>query len=197
MIIEAVDQSLEVNRDAVQVVVDGFRGFTLLANRILIDEGVGNDDGEGNLDLPPGAWLNLYRYLRALRRIEEEVGASVLQSAGQTIPKHARFPPTVVDIYSALASLDVAYHMNHRKDGRVLFDPAHGVIGDYIGNYLYRRTKGDSKVELVSDTPYACPYDLGIVQGLAQRYQPTAKVAHGPGCRSKGGQNCTYVINVA
>jgi hypothetical protein len=158
---------------------------------------MGRDDGEGNLVLPPGDWLSLYQYLRALRRIEKEVGASVLLAAGQTVPKYAQFPPSIVDAYGALESMDIAYYMNHRKNGQALFNPASGTIEDDIGHYVYRGKKGDARVEIVSDTPYPCPYDNGIILGLAQRYQPKAKVTHGSECRSKDGEKCTYVVTLA
>jgi hypothetical protein len=192
--IEQVDPKLEINREGVTVVTDGFRGFTLLAHQIMIEEGVGTDDGEGNLVLPPGAWLTLRKYLLALRRIEQEVGATVLRDAGQTVPKHAQLPPTIVDIYSGLGSLDIAYHMNHRKFGKPLFDPSTGTVDEGIGHYYFKGKQGDSKVEVNSDTPYPCAYDHGIVIGMSQRFKPNSQVTHGPSCRGKGAASCTYAV---
>jgi len=194
MKIEQVEPDMEINRTGVEVVVDGFRGFTLLAHQIMIAEGVGTDDGEGNLVLPPGAWLNLRNYLKSLRRIAQEIGSQVLIDGGQTVPKHANLPPTITDIHSALGSLDIAYHMNHRRNGQTLFNPATGAMSEGIGHYRVTPKQGESKIEIVSDTPYPCGYDRGVVLGMAQRFKPPAQVAHGPACRSKGAESCTYTV---
>lgn len=193
MNVEQLDPALEVNREGVQIVVDGFRGFTLLANQIMISEGVGTDDGEGNLVLPKGAWLNLRSYLKALRRIEQEFGGQVLRDGGQTVPKHVQLPPQITDIYSMLSTSDIAYHMNHRKSGELLFNPATGEMKEGIGHYVYQKV-ADKKITITSDVPYPCAYDHGILIGMAQRFQPNAQVVHGPTCRSKGAANCTYTI---
>lgn len=194
MKIEELDPQLEVNREGAQILLDGFKGFTLLANQIMIAEGVGTDDGEGNLVLPAGAWLNLRSYLKALRRVEQEVGAMVVRDGGQTVPKYVKLPPSITDIYSALGSLDVAYHMNHRKHGEELFNPATGVMKEGIGHYQYQGKPGETKIVITSDVPYPCPYDHGIIMGMAQRFKANAQVAHGPTCRSKGAASCTYTV---
>lgn len=194
MNIEQVEPDIEINRTGVEVVVDGFRGFTLLAHQIMIAEGVGTDDGEGTLVLPKGAWLNLRKYLKSLRRIEQEIGSQVLVDGGQTVPKHANLPPTITDIHSALGSLDIAYHMNHRRHGETLFNPANGTMTEGIGHYRFNAKPGESKIEIVTDTPYPCAYDKGVVLGMAQRFKSNAQLAHGPACRSKGGASCTYTL---
>lgn len=193
MRIEQVDPAIEVTRAGVKVVVDGFRGFTLLAHEIMISEGMGSDDGEGNLVLPAGAWLNLRKYLNALRRIEQEIGAQVLIDGGQTVIKHADFPPTITDVHSVFGSADIAYHMNHRRNGELLFNPATGAMQEGIGHWKASK-EGDRKASLTSDTPYPCGYDHGIALGMAQRFAPNARLTHGPGCRSKGAESCTYHV---
>ncbi len=191
MRIEQVDPAIEISQSGVAVVVDGFRGFTLLAHEIMISEGLGRGDGEGNLVLPPGEWVNLRKYLNALKRIQQEIGSQVLTDAGQTVIKHASFPPAITDVHSVFSSANIAYHMNHRLGGEVLFNPATGVIMEGIGNWKASRD-GDRKASLTSDTPYPCGYDQGIVIGMAQRFAPNARITHGPGCRSKGAETCTY-----
>lgn len=194
MDIEQVDPELEVNRESIKVVADGFRGFTLLANQIMSEEGVGADDGMGHLLLPVDSWPQLRRYVKSLQRIGKEVGQKVLMDAGQTTPRHAQLPPNITDIYSGLGLLDVAYHMNHRKHGKYLFDPATGQMEEGIGHYLYRGKQGDSRLEIIADTPYPCSFDKGIVLGMAQRFKPTAFITHGPSCRDKGAASCTYAV---
>ncbi len=44
-------------------------------------------------------------------------------------------------------------------------------------------------------TPYPCAFDEGIVTGLAQRFEPTATVAHDrKGCRKRGDPSCNYNV---
>jgi hypothetical protein len=68
-----------------------------------------------------------------------DVGPRALFQYGQHLPKYAPFPPTITDIQSAMGSMDAAYHMNHRKNGKVMFDPATGEMLEGIGHYGYRR----------------------------------------------------------
>lgn len=189
-----MDPELEVSPTSIKVISAGFRGFTLLANQILSEEGVGADDGMGQLLMPEGSWPQLRRFLKGMQRIEKEVGAKVLMDSGQTVLRYADIPPTIVDIYSALSSSDIAYHMNHRRNGKPMFDPATGQMEEGIGHYLYRGKPGDTRLEIITDTPYPCSFDRGVVQGMALRFKPTAIVTHGPSCRNKGAASCTYAV---
>jgi hypothetical protein len=45
---------------------------------------------------------------------------------GKSIPENAQFPPEINSIEAGLQAIDVAYHMNHRIDGKPLFDPKTG-----------------------------------------------------------------------
>ena len=46
-------------------------------------------------------------------------------------------PPGVNDPHGALASLNVGYHISHRKNGRVLFDASTGTIFPGMNNDVY------------------------------------------------------------
>jgi len=120
-----------------QIVLDGFGSFSVLANNILLEEGLGTNDGHGVVKFEPGSWYPLARWLKALERIGNEFGHYLLYQSGMTTPKNAVFPPTVTDIHSALRCIDIAYHMNHAAHGESMFNPGTGQMGEGIGHYVY------------------------------------------------------------
>ena len=47
------------------------------------------------------------------------------------------FPPEINDVESAVRSIDIAFHLNQRKNGVVMYDPATGVMleGSYSTSF--------------------------------------------------------------
>ncbi len=179
-----------------QIVIDGFGSFTLIANRILLEEGLGSDDGTGAVRFEPGAWYPLELWLKALERIGNEFGHVLLFQSGMTTPKNAVFPPTVTDIHSGLKCIDVAYHMNHAVKGESMFNPGTGEMRDGIGHYGYSHTPGKNLITMDSSTPYPCDFDRGIIIAMAQRFQPSATILHDASrpCRKHGAASCAYHV---
>jgi hypothetical protein len=108
----------------------------------------------------------------------------------------AFMPPHITNIEAALTTIDMAYHMNHRKNGVAMFDPKSGRITDGIGHYTYKKTPDKNRAEIICDDVYPCDFDMGIVTGMAKRYVPTAKCSHlaEGGCRRNNNRSCTYVV---
>ena len=178
----------------VPVTVKGFGAFKLLAAQYLAAEGIGQLDTEGDIKVNPDDWFNLDAYLRAFEKIKREVAPTVLKDSGQYVIDEARLPPTVNDITSGLGSLDVAYHLNHMKGGKPMFDLTNGKMEEGIGHFLFK-PEGANKALVICDTPYPCEFDEGVVKGMAKRFRPTASISHDPkSCRNRGGANCTYVV---
>jgi hypothetical protein len=178
-----------------QIVIDGFGTFSLLASKLLLEEGLGVMDRNGMLKFEPGGWYPLNRWLNALERIKKEFGELLLFQSGQTTPRNAVFPPTVTDIHSALKCIDVAYHMNHAAYGEPMFNPGTGAMSEGIGHYVYSHVAGNKQISIESSTPYPCDFDRGIVIAMAQRFQPTAALTHDTRrCRQHGNATCVYHI---
>jgi hypothetical protein len=179
-----------------QSIVDGFGNFSLLGNRFLLNEGLGTSvGGDGSITFQKDQWYPLAAFLRAFERIGKEFGAYVQHQVGLAIPKHAPFPPTVVNIDTAIQAIDVAYHMNHAIKGVPLFSPATGQKTERIGSYGYERQEGKKLIVSKVTTPYPCPFDEGILASMAQRFEKTSSVKHVPGaCRSRGNTHCIYHI---
>ena len=173
----ALARNVEVNGQTVLSVVDGMGAFRNLAVEILKRHGIA--------DPKPDTWYGQQSWLDAFKEIFERVGKSTLVQIGQKIPENAKFPPEIDSIEKALASVDVAYHLNHR--------------GGEIGHYSFSKL-GRSAAKMVCANPYPCEFDQGLVKSVAKRFLPpgkTAVVAHDDAqpCRRKGGASCTYLVN--
>jgi hypothetical protein len=122
------------------------------------------------------------------------VGQNTMFEIGRSIPRHAVFPPNINDAFSALASANVAYHMNHRKNGRPMLDPATGSMQSRIGEFRIVSKPGAKPVVVESDNVYPCELRHGLLSTLAARFEPRAIVDHAAErCQKRGAAACTYV----
>ena len=188
---KALNPDVMVNGQTVLAIANGMgvmrrMGLDILAQNRIVDP-------------RPEGWYPQQDWLDAFRQIAERVGPHTLHAIGKSIPENAEFPPHIDDIHKALASIDVAYHMNHSLYGEPLFDPASGQLREGIGHYHYRRL-GDREAELVCDNPYPCGFDKGIIEAMGRRFKPEdaffVSVAHDTtqGCREHGAESCTYRV---
>lgn len=185
----AIEPSAEVNGQTVLSVVKGMGKFSNLAKEILERNGIQNPT--------PGEWYLQQNWLNAFKEISENVGEFTLKGIGRTIPENADWPPHVNSIESALASIDVAYHMNHRIHGEVLFNPQTGELKEGIGHYRFEKT-GEREITMICDNPYPCAFDMGIIESAAQKFKTAdARLIiqeTGEECRKKNEDKCTYSI---
>jgi len=189
------EEGIEAYGASIDAIVDAFKLFPSVALKRLVAFGIGTTKGK-DVVVERDAWYPLDRWLSAFESIANEVGPRGLFQYGQHLPKYAPFPPSVVDIRSAMASIDVAYHMNHRKKGRIMFDPATGQMTEGIGHYGYRSAPTEKKIISVCENPYPCDFDRGIITSLAARFEKQSRVAHDDKapCRKNGADSCTYVV---
>jgi hypothetical protein len=190
-----IESGIEAYGMSVDAFVDAFKLFPSIALKKLVSHGVGTVNAKGEIVIERDSWYPLGNMLAAVEGIATNVGPRALFQMGQHVPKHAPFPPTITDIRSGLASLDAAYHMNHRKNGKPMFDQATGRKMSGIGHYVTTDT-GPRKITVVCDNPYPCDFDRGIIAGVAQRFERAAKVTHDDHatCRKSGADSCTYHI---
>jgi hypothetical protein len=186
-------RGLEVFGGSLVAVYDGFGPHTEIATRIMIDRGLIGRGSDGKFAIDPGRWYPMRSWIETLCAIEREVGPNIMFNVGKNVPKYARFPPTITDITSLLTSTDVAYHMNHRKDGKLMFDSATGSMIEGIGHYRSRRIIDKNEIVTVINSPYPCEFDRGLLTALANRFEPQAKTVHIEGsCRKIGRNLCRY-----
>ncbi|MBT8225353.1 MAG: hypothetical protein HKP61_23195 [Dactylosporangium sp.] len=159
-------------------IVAGMGAFTSRALKVLAASGI--------QDPQAGQWYSQQAWLDAFQKLGEQLGPNTLIMIGKTIPENAKFPPNINSIETALASIDKAYHMNHR--------------GGEIGSYKVVSSQPKS-ARMVCENPYPCDFDRGIVLGTATKYKPATsgavRVSHDDTqpCRKKGARSCTYQID--
>ena len=188
----AFNKEVEVNGQTVLSVVDGMGAFRSQAIKILKENGI--DDPVPEKWYPQQSWLN------AFRQIHEHLGEKTLHSIGKKIPENAKFPPEIDDIFKALAAIDVAYHMNHRLQGKVMFDPGTGTMTEGIGHYKAEKID-DRRVRMVCNNPYPSEFDRGIILAMAQKFMPRdakiikAELDPDKPTRKKDADSCTYIVS--
>jgi len=190
------EPGIEVSGESLGAIVEGFRKYPTVAMKYLVKHGVLKSQGGKPPTVDRSAWYPLEEWLSAYEGIAKEVGVNSLYGIGRSIPENAVFPPQVKDIHSAIGSIDVAYHMNHRKKGVVMFNPENGEMLEGIGHYGYKAVPNENRIVCVCENPYPCDFDRGIVSAMASRFEASAKTVHDneAECRKKGAETCTYIV---
>ena len=189
-------EGIEMNGALLEAHVKAFHLFPSRALSLLAQNGIGTKRPDGQVAIDYSRWYPLDAWLKAFDAILESVGPNVVFNIGEEVPKHAQLPPDVKDVHGSIRAVDVGYHMNHRKQGRIMFDPATGNMTEGIGHYGYE-SKGPRKIVSVCENPFPCPFDRGVITCFARKFEPGALVTHmdvGP-CRAKGGPSCSYTIS--
>jgi len=190
------EDGIEVSGENIGATLDGFKKYPSVALRNLLKYGIIKSQVGKEPEIDRSAWYPMKEWLSAYEGIANEVGYNSLYSIGRSIPENAIFPPSINDIYSAIASIDIAFHMNHRKNGVVMFNFETGQMLEGIGHYKYEAVPNENRIVCVCENPYPCDFDRGIVSAMATRFEAGAKTVHDPDapCRKKGADSCTYVV---
>ena len=184
-----INPDIKVNGQTILSVVDGMTAKFALS--ILAENGIKNP--------LPDNWYPQQNWLNAFKEISKKIGYGTLLLIGLKIPDNAEFPPEINNIHQALASIDVAYHMNHSLDGKLLYDVKTGEMTEGIGHYHYKKI-AKRKAEIRCNNPYPCDFDRGIIQAISRKYKPKkslfVSVEHDESvsCRKKGDSTCMYQI---
>jgi hypothetical protein len=191
-----VASGIEVDARNVANVIQAFRLVPQIAYQILTKYRLGQISPDGTFVPDPRPWWPLSSYLAALTNINEVVGTSKMLEIGKLVHRHASLPPSLHDIYSAFDAIDAAYHLNHRKDGAVMFDLASGRALEGIGHYRPKADPNGKRITVVCETPYPCDVDRGILWGFALRFEARAFVEHATAspCRKNGAASCTFAV---
>jgi hypothetical protein len=176
--------AVEIVGEGVEAFVAGFpQEFRESALEILAKHGIPSPR--------PGQYYVLQHFLDAMKEIGQKYSDQMLFRVGQQIALHAKLPPDINSLEKSLASIDVAYHMNHRA----------GEIGNYRYSCEENTGRGMNKALMVCANPYPCAFDRGVIEGFAERFKPPqcldVVVRHDDSrpCRRSGGDSCTYVIS--
>jgi hypothetical protein len=172
----AFSPNVFVNGQTVLAVTKGMGSFANLASKILERHGI--------KDVDPMQWYPQQAWLDAFEEISKSVGPRTLDQIGMSIPESAKFPPGIDTVETALASIDIAYHLNHR--------------GGEIGHYTFTKN-GEKQGVMECGNPYPCEFDHGLIRAMTKRFASSGsscKVSHDTSkpCRSNRGDSCTYLV---
>lgn len=187
---------IEVRAEAINLFLAAFDVFPSLAQKYLISRGFAKLNRDGKLQ-PARAYIPLDPWLETFDAVLADIGPNALFKIGQRIIGNPHFPVSVPGLESALRTMDVAYHMSHRKGGAPMFEPQTTKMLEGIGHYVVRRATKEKSISVECDTPYPCPLEHGMVTGVTGQVEPRAVVTHAdPGrCRQKGADRCTYLVS--
>lgn len=182
---------IEVQGHTFISLLKGLGGLRSIGETILNHQGITHFKAEN--------WYPFHNAVLAFNEIRERTGPVTLTKIGRLIPEVAIFPPDINDIFSALSVIDMAYHLNHRKNGEIMYNPKSGKMLEGIGHYQYVKI-AENKIEMHCDTPYPCDFDLGIIEAMANKYKPKDAVVrlthtNNDPCRINGFEKCIYHIH--
>jgi len=149
---------------------------TGIENRLSILEKCGIHEPE------EGKWYPAQKLLDAYKFIQEYYGEMNVFLIGKVIIENAKFPP-FKNLEEGLLSINIAYHMNHRVNGKALFSPITGKTTDGIGYYkLVLFDEKARKAAMVCSNPYPTRLDVSVIQDS------------GSPMRMKGEESDTFII---
>ncbi len=184
-------EGVEVSGEAIFSFVHGLEAFHPDALGILARHGI--------VDPQPGQWFSQQAFFNAFREIADQIGVNALFSVGQHVPDNARWVEGIQSIERGLISIDIAYHLNHRLRGQVLYDEQTETMFEGIGHYRAERID-HNHLWVICENPYPCAFDKGLVSAVAERYKSRSTqivtVAHDMEheCRTRGDDSCRFII---
>lgn len=191
----AIDPGIEVAGASIGGMLDAFQQYPSIVTKYLVQFGLVSGK---QTDIDRTAWYPLNKWLETHQAIAKDVGLNSLYTVGKKVPEYVELPPEVKDIRSVFGTLNIAYHLTHRKNGVIMFDPATGVMLDGIGMVTCEfGPNNEQKLTLKFEIPYPCEFNRGLIHAFALRFEPAARVVHDNNapCRKKGGASCTYHVS--
>lgn len=187
----AFNKEVEVNKQTVMSVVNSMKVGMETRLEILKNNGIDPDKSE---------WFSQQDWLDAFREISDSLGDMNLFLIGKAIIDNAKFPP-MDNLEQALGSLNIAYHMNHRLKGIVMFNGTNGEFTSGIGSYTLKSFDSEKRTAIFyCDNPYPSKFDEGIIMQVMRRFRPYNSINQEVNLdttkesRTTGGDSCTYIL---
>ncbi len=169
--------NVEVNGETVLTTINSFPEFMRETTIEMLEKfGIKNP--------MPENWYSQKAWLDSFKEIYEKYGSNTLFEIGKKIPSNAKFPSEIDNIEKALASIDVAYNMNHRN----------GDIGFYK---LVEHNKDKRTLIMHCNNPYPCDFDRGIIIAMARKFERSVNVeldTNKPS-RKDGADDSWYIVS--
>jgi hypothetical protein len=143
-----------------------------------------------------GEWYPLHALIYAFDEIFEAGGSTALRKIGAAVSDSAKWPAGIDSLEKAIGLIDVAYHMNHRRDGKELIDSHGNIIEGGIGHDVLSMYEAERRAVYVCESFYHCDFDFGMAERLGRKFKPiTVQHDDTQPCRRLGGDTCTYLIH--
>ena len=188
---KAFNPEVEVNKQTVLSIVNSMEEGKELRLQILKDNGIDPETSE---------WFSQQAWLAAFKDIAEKLGEMNLFIIGKAIIDNAEFPP-IEGLKNGLGLIDVAYHMNHKIDETIMFNPESGSMTEGIGHYtLAEFDEVERKAIMICNNPYPSKFDEGIIMQVARRFNEhggliEVKLDPDKETRKEGAESCTYIVS--
>ncbi len=185
---KAFEKGIFVNGQTILSFANGMGRYKELGLEILADYGL--------KDIVENNWYPMQAWLDAFKNIADEIGDATLFDIGVAIPDSADFPPKIAGIEEGLQAIDIAYHLNHSKNGKdPMYNNETGEMQEGIGHYFFEKLSPNS-AKIIGDNPYPCEFDKGIITAMAHKFNPAAEVTTDNSVenRKSGGKTSTYII---
>jgi hypothetical protein len=114
-------------------------------------------------------WIPLDALLDQIEHVKNRLGESALEKMGRVIGKNLAVPEGMKTLDDAFEKINIVYHLNHRINGRIMYDSALGVMAGKIGSFSANRM-GSNDCEIESKSPYPCALNKGIIEGYVKRF---------------------------
>jgi hypothetical protein len=173
---EPLDPDAEVLGSSINSTINSFpKKGRSAAKQIYARHGIDNPTDD--------KWYPHKLNLAAMSTLYDKFGPSMLHKIGRDKPKNTAWPPDIETATDAVMSINDAYQRNHRN----------GEVGGYHAEQL-----GQSRIKLVCDNPYPCPFDEGLIEGVAFEFATGTAIINevGDECREESGERCTYEVNL-
>ena len=151
------------------------------------------------LSVDPDGWMSRDVAFKSFSFFSKLLGPNALYRMGKSVGKNILTIKLIDTFDQAVLNLDKVYHLNHRQDGKVMYDIETGEIIDTIGHYnTFKITDNEFRVEVSS--PYPCEFDRGLIEEYVRKYigNKDVHVRHKPGspCKKNGMDICSYTITI-
>lgn len=182
---------IEVKGDAVLGFVHSMKMGTEIRSEILRKHGI---------EARTQQWYNMQHRLNAYEEIAREFGDMNLFLIGKSIANSAA-STTGASLWEALESINVSFHLNHRKNGEVMYNAKTGEMLEGIGHYRLTEYSTETRTAvMVCNTPYPSKFDEGLITQIVRNFKPEdsifqeVKLDATQPSRINGAHSCTYLI---
>jgi hypothetical protein len=185
---KAFRPDVEVEGAVVLSVVEGMGEFRTMAEAILAQHGIRKPQ--------PEIWYAQQPWLDSFKTIADKIGPRTLFAIGKKILEAVEWPDWINSLETGMKAIDINYHMRHRINGQIMFNPSTGELTPGIGHYTFEGLTSDTSAVMVCNNPYPSEFDRGIITAMGRRFKPNleVKLDTDKPTRIKGADSCTYII---